>query len=89
MPRQREMLWKDFTPKGWGAVCKSSCRGGITCQKTDKVIGELLGGEDRIDPTLFHKVGDGLIINLGAEEWRDVRRYHYVHTSVLMQINRL
>ncbi|KAF8583488.1 hypothetical protein K439DRAFT_1348404 [Ramaria rubella] len=53
MPRQREMLWKDFTPQGWRIIC------------------ELLGGEDRLDPTLFHKCGDSLIVNLGAEEWRD------------------
>lgn len=34
--------------------------------------GELLGGEDRIDPTLFESCGDSLIVNLGAEEWVDV-----------------
>lgn len=35
-------------------------------------LGELLGGEDRIDPTLFESCGDSLIVNLGAEEWEDV-----------------
>ncbi|GBE81529.1 hypothetical protein SCP_0312580 [Sparassis crispa] len=30
---------------------------------------ELLGGEDRIDPTLFESCGDSLIVNLGSEEW--------------------
>ncbi|RPD78557.1 hypothetical protein L226DRAFT_457171 [Lentinus tigrinus ALCF2SS1-7] len=30
---------------------------------------ELLGGEDRIDPTLFGSCGDSLIVNLGSEEW--------------------
>jgi len=53
MPRHREMLWKDFTPKAWAAIC------------------QLLGGEGRIDHTLFDKCGDSLIINLGTEEWRD------------------
>ena len=32
----------------------------------------MLGGEDRIDPTLFESCGDSLIVNLGAEEWVDV-----------------
>ncbi|KAI0633815.1 hypothetical protein C8Q77DRAFT_814098 [Trametes polyzona] len=32
---------------------------------------ELLGGEDRIDPTLFESCGDSLIVNLGAEKWAD------------------
>ena len=32
----------------------------------------MLGGEDRIDPTLFESSGDSLIVNLGAEEWVDV-----------------
>ncbi|KAI1791345.1 hypothetical protein LXA43DRAFT_437878 [Ganoderma leucocontextum] len=32
---------------------------------------ELLGGEDRIDLTLFESCGDSLIVNLGAEEWVD------------------
>ncbi|EMD37741.1 hypothetical protein CERSUDRAFT_65344 [Gelatoporia subvermispora B] len=32
---------------------------------------ELLGGEDRIDPTLFESCGDSLIVNLGSEEWVD------------------
>ncbi|KAF8584672.1 hypothetical protein K439DRAFT_1633385 [Ramaria rubella] len=53
MPRQREMLWKDFSPKAWSAIC------------------EVVGGEDRIDPTIFDKVGDSLIANFGTEEWRD------------------
>ncbi|KAI0768809.1 hypothetical protein BD413DRAFT_561666 [Trametes elegans] len=30
---------------------------------------ELLGGEDKIDPTLFESCGDSLIVNLGAEQW--------------------
>lgn len=34
--------------------------------------GEILGGEDRIDPTLFESSGDSLIVNLGTEEWADV-----------------
>ncbi|EJF60388.1 hypothetical protein BD309DRAFT_868296 [Dichomitus squalens] len=32
---------------------------------------ELLGGEDRIDPTLFESCGDSLIVNLGSDEWVD------------------
>lgn len=32
---------------------------------------ELLGGEDRIDTTLFESCGDSLIVNLGSEEWVD------------------
>ncbi|KAI8994061.1 hypothetical protein BD414DRAFT_271828 [Trametes punicea] len=32
---------------------------------------EVLGGEDRIDPTLFESCGDSLIVNLGSEEWVD------------------
>ncbi|THH19324.1 hypothetical protein EUX98_g8797 [Antrodiella citrinella] len=32
---------------------------------------ELLGGEDRIDKTLFQSCGDSLIVNLGLEEWVD------------------
>ncbi|KAI0081287.1 hypothetical protein K474DRAFT_1636018 [Panus rudis PR-1116 ss-1] len=32
---------------------------------------ELLGGEDRIDKTLFESCGDSLIVNLGSEEWVD------------------
>ena len=31
-----------------------------------------MGGEDRVDPTLFESCGDSLIVNLGAEEWADV-----------------
>ncbi|KIJ35524.1 hypothetical protein M422DRAFT_34651, partial [Sphaerobolus stellatus SS14] len=53
MPRHREILWKEFTPKAWSVICG------------------LLGGEDKIDPNLFHKCGDSLIVNLGTEEWRD------------------
>ncbi|KAI0067549.1 hypothetical protein BV25DRAFT_1846593 [Artomyces pyxidatus] len=34
-------------------------------------ICELLGGEDRIDRTLFESCGDSLIVNLGAEKWKD------------------
>ena len=34
-----------------------------------------MGGEDRIDPTIFDKVGDSLIANFGKEEWRDVRAF--------------
>lgn len=30
---------------------------------------ELLGGEDRIDNTLFESCGDSLIVNLGSDEW--------------------
>ncbi|GJJ13995.1 hypothetical protein Clacol_008252 [Clathrus columnatus] len=54
MPRHREVLWKDYSPELWTAIC------------------ELVGGEDRIDPTLFHKAGDGLIVNLGSEKWENV-----------------
>ncbi|KAI0692356.1 hypothetical protein C8T65DRAFT_669751 [Cerioporus squamosus] len=32
---------------------------------------ELLGGEDRVDPTLFESCGDSLIVNLGSEHWID------------------
>ncbi|CDO77618.1 hypothetical protein BN946_scf184946.g11 [Trametes cinnabarina] len=32
---------------------------------------ELLGGDNRIDPTLFESCGDSLIVNLGSEEWED------------------
>ncbi|KAI0744959.1 hypothetical protein C8Q76DRAFT_701778 [Earliella scabrosa] len=32
---------------------------------------EILGGEERIDRTLFESCGDSLIVNLGAEEWTD------------------
>ncbi|TFY74101.1 hypothetical protein EWM64_g9911 [Hericium alpestre] len=35
-------------------------------------ICELLGGEDRIDKTLFESCGDSLIVNLGKDEYRDV-----------------
>ena len=35
-------------------------------------IGEIVGGTDRLDPTLFDKTGDTLIANFGTEEWRDV-----------------
>lgn len=65
MPRHREVLWKDYSPRLWAAIC------------------ELVGGEDRIHPTLFHKAGDGLIVNLGTEEWvnknidpRDLDNWH-------------
>ncbi|KAI0644403.1 hypothetical protein C8Q79DRAFT_912726 [Trametes meyenii] len=34
-------------------------------------MAELLGGEDRIDPTIFESCGDSLIVNLGAEQWVD------------------
>lgn len=37
------------------------------------MAGELLGGEDRIDKTLFESCGDSLIVNLGSEEWVNVR----------------
>ncbi|KAK7458014.1 hypothetical protein VKT23_009922 [Stygiomarasmius scandens] len=53
MPRQKEMLWQDFAPKGWGAIC------------------EILGGEERIDNTIFDKAGDSLIANFGKEEYKD------------------
>ncbi|RDX45632.1 hypothetical protein OH76DRAFT_1457535 [Lentinus brumalis] len=32
---------------------------------------ELLGGEDRVDPTLFESCGDSLIVNLGSDQWID------------------
>lgn len=32
-------------------------------------ICELLGGEERVDPSLFESCGDSLIVNLGTEEW--------------------
>ncbi|TFY74227.1 hypothetical protein EWM64_g9785, partial [Hericium alpestre] len=35
-------------------------------------ICELLGGEDRIDRTLFESCGDSLIVNLGKDEYRDL-----------------
>lgn len=35
-------------------------------------LGELVGGEDRIDRTLFESCGDSLIVNLGSDEWVDV-----------------
>ena len=35
-------------------------------------LGEILGGEDRIDPTLFESFGDSLICNLGSSEWENV-----------------
>jgi len=35
-------------------------------------IGEIIGGADRLDRTLFEKTGNGLIANFGQEEWRDV-----------------
>ncbi|KAH8073008.1 hypothetical protein BXZ70DRAFT_964092 [Cristinia sonorae] len=44
---------------------------------------ELLGGEDRIDNTLFESCGDSLIVNLGLKEWettlihpRDLGNWH-------------
>ncbi|KAL4250739.1 Phytanoyl-CoA dioxygenase [Abortiporus biennis] len=44
---------------------------------------ELLGGEDRIDKTLFESCGDSLIVNLGSKEWenanihpRDLGNWH-------------
>ena len=40
-------------------------------------VGELLGGEDRIDPTLFESCGDSLIVNLGSEEWTEVSAMTY------------
>jgi len=39
--------------------------------KAWKAICELVGGEERIDRTLFETCVDTLIINLGSEEWRD------------------
>ncbi|KAI0930658.1 hypothetical protein AcW1_003624 [Taiwanofungus camphoratus] len=36
---------------------------------------ELLGGEDRIDHTLFESCGDSLIVNLGNEDWADVSNF--------------
>ncbi|KAJ3477671.1 hypothetical protein NLI96_g10305 [Meripilus lineatus] len=33
---------------------------------------EILGGEDRIDTTLFESCGDSLIVNLGSEGWDDI-----------------
>ena len=77
MPRHREVPTREFMPKAWGAMCAyrkhvysliSDFRGDT--QSTD--TGELLGGEDRVDPTLFESCGDSLIVNLGAEEWADV-----------------
>ncbi|KAL5510986.1 hypothetical protein ACEPAG_3705 [Sanghuangporus baumii] len=53
MPRHREVLMKEFSPRGWAAIC------------------EILGGEDRIDPTLFESFGDSLICNLGSPEWEN------------------
>ncbi|KAI0041388.1 hypothetical protein FA95DRAFT_1565428 [Auriscalpium vulgare] len=37
-------------------------------------ICEIVGGEERIDKTLFESCGDSLIVNLGTEEWetRDI-----------------
>ena len=38
----------------------------------DSCTGELLGGEERIDRTLFESCGDSLIVNLGSQEWTEV-----------------
>ncbi|PAV15566.1 hypothetical protein PNOK_0842400 [Pyrrhoderma noxium] len=53
MPRHREVPMKQFSPKGWAAIC------------------EILGGEERIDTTLFGSFGDSLICNLGSPEWEN------------------
>ena len=46
-------------------------------------MGDLLGGEDRIDPTISDTWGDGLIVNLGTEHWetndiepKDLENWH-------------
>ncbi|KZS90207.1 hypothetical protein SISNIDRAFT_479583 [Sistotremastrum niveocremeum HHB9708] len=45
---------------------------------------ELVGGEDRIDTTLFYSCGDSLICNFGSEDWvnreidpRDLGNWHF------------
>ena len=40
-------------------------------------VGELLGGEERIDKTIFDKANDGLVANFGKDEYRDVSRSLY------------
>jgi hypothetical protein len=35
-------------------------------------VGEIVGGADRFDTTMYDKAGDSLITNFGQEEWRDV-----------------
>lgn len=41
------------------------------------ILGEIVGGEDRIDTKLFSKAGNNLITNFGKEEWRDVHFTFY------------
>lgn len=43
---------------------------GLTYQhrRSEVMAGEILGGEDRIDTTLFESCGDSLIVNLGTDE---------------------
>jgi len=54
-----------FSLLSWGM--RQVCR-----DKTDLVcgIGELVGGEDKLDQSLFTRSGDSLIINVGSEHWR-------------------
>lgn len=35
-------------------------------------VGEIVGGADCFDKTLYDKASDSLITNFGTEEWRDV-----------------
>ena len=79
MPRHRQILTKDFSPKAWGAICTYFFTEIVLLYlyiiPSYSSIAELLGGEDRIDPTLFESCGDSLIVNLGSEQWAsDVRR---------------
>lgn len=39
---------------------------------TADIIGELLGGEDRVDTVVSYTSGDGLICNFGSEYWENV-----------------
>jgi hypothetical protein len=71
MPRHREIETKEFTPKAWGAICKWMVAIFRICTFMFHK-GELVGGEERIDTSLFNSCGDSLICNLGSPEWEKV-----------------
>ncbi|THH08763.1 hypothetical protein EW145_g2487 [Phellinidium pouzarii] len=57
----------------------------VFAPKAWAAICEILGGEDRIDPTLFESFGDSLICNFGSPEWEDVRELPLNPTNPMVQ----
>jgi hypothetical protein len=88
MPRHREVPVEELCPKAWQAACEHE----YVCLASPRLVlirltGELVGGEDKIDPIRERYHGDQMICNFGTEHWTKVstrcsRCVRYRHTDL-------